>query len=403
MTFAENICPAMNLAGCQPLLAADTHALSPGVKTYDSLLAMVADQSRPQPMPSASVMDIKGGTLANNDTITGQFDLAGSGSSQIMLAWSTGDLDLVLTDPLGNSVTPATADNDANTDYIYFDAGPGLTASYLITNTLSGTWTYTITASNLNQIVGYRLLAIPPTPIAVSGSVPAWVANSTSFVITATVSFSATTPVIGANVTARIRQPDNSIEEIPLLDDGNHQDGLANDGLFGAVYDQTGQGGIYSVLFTAAGHYNGENFERTAVTYFSVAPANATLNGAYSDRGISNNTLGLYDLLEISSQVEVNSPGTFVLSAELYAGSTFISQATTEIRLDAGTHTVFLYFDGDDIRQAQQDGPYTLRNVVLLDESQVTILIEAADNVYTTSPYSYLQFGTPAKLYLPSI
>ncbi|MFY9966291.1 MAG: choice-of-anchor X domain-containing protein, partial [Nitrososphaeraceae archaeon] len=380
-----------------------TNTLSPGARGYESVLAMVAEQSQPQPMPLAPVMDIQGGALANNDVITGQFDLAGSGSSQIMLAWTTGDVDLTLMDPVGNAITPQIVANDPNSDYIYFDAGLGLSASYHFTNTLSGTWTYTIRANDLNQTVGYRLLAIPPTPIAVSGSVPAWVPYSSSVVMTATVSFSATTPVIGGTVTARIRQPDNTIEEISLLDDGNHHDGLAHDGLFGAVYEQTSQGGIYSVLFRAAGNYNGEAFERTAATYFSVAPPDANLNGVYSDRGISNNSSGLYDLLELSAQLEVNTPGTYRLSAELYAGSTLISQAKTEVKLDTGTQTIFLYFDGDDIRQAHQDGPYTVRNVVLLDESQVTILIEAADNVHTTSPYSYLQFGTPAALYLPSL
>ncbi|MAT42184.1 MAG: hypothetical protein CL609_07570 [Anaerolineaceae bacterium] len=402
-TFEESICPYMNLAGCQFFLSNNANGLAQNAEDHNSVLEMLTEQSQPQPMPPASVMDIKSGALSNSDVVTGQFYLAGSGSSQIMLAWSNGGVDLTLIDPIGNSITNETVTNDPNIDYIYFDAGLGLTASYHITNTLSGTWTYTITADSLTEMAGYRLLAIPPTPIAVSSSVPAWIPNGNSVVITATVSYSATTPVIGGSVVARIRQPGNSVEEIPLLDDGNHQDGKANDGVFGSVYDQTSDGGIYSILFTATGNYNGEAFERTAATYFSVAPANANLGGVYSDRGISNNSLGLYEVLEVSSQIEVNAASIYVLSAELYADSIFISHATIEVHLDTGKQTVFLYFDGDDIRQAQQDGPYTLRNVVLLDESQVTVLVEAADNVYTTQAYSYLQFGNLSEIYLPSI
>ena len=40
---------------------------------------------------------------------------------------------------------------------------------------------------------------------------------------------------------------------------------------------------------------------------------------------------------------------------------------------------------------------------MLLDESQVTLLIEADDNVYTTAVYSYQQFGAGNKIYLPVI
>ncbi len=94
---------------------------------------------------------------------------------------------------------------------------------------------------------------------------------------------------------------------------------------------------------------------------------------------------------------------TYTLSAELYANQIFITQVSTRVGLESGTRTVTLRFDGDVIHQKQLDGPYTLRNVLLLDESQILLLIESADNAYTTAAYSYSQFGSGYKIHLPLI
>ncbi len=46
-------------------------------------------------------------------------------------------------------------------------------------------------------------------------------------------------PIVGAVITATVEHPDGSVLPLPLLDDGNHGDGEANDGIYGNTYTRT--------------------------------------------------------------------------------------------------------------------------------------------------------------------
>ncbi len=46
-------------------------------------------------------------------------------------------------------------------------------------------------------------------------------------------------PITGAVITATVEHPDGSLLTLPLLDDGNHGDGNANDGIYGNFYTRT--------------------------------------------------------------------------------------------------------------------------------------------------------------------
>ena len=215
--------------------------------------------------------------------------------------------------------------------------------------------------------------------------------------------FSATTPVPGGSVTTRIQRPNDTVETIPLFDDGNHQDGAENDGVFGTTYYKTKMAGEYGFLFTATGTYNSESYERTGTAVLMIAPANASLTGQYSDHGIDDDGNNLYDWLEVLAEIIVTDPSTYALSADLYAGDTFIAHAAEKLTLEAGNKEIPLRLSSEAISGKQLDGPYEVRSVMLLDESQTTLLIEAHDNVHTTSSYSYRQFGSGYNVHLPII
>ena len=68
----------------------------------------------------------------------------------------------------------------------------------------------------------------------------------------------------------------------------------------------------------------------------------------------------------------------------------------------AGTLTLTLQFDSADIFASQRNGPYTLTNVLLTDESGATLVTQQAQDVYTTAPYLYTDFA-PNRIYLPLI
>jgi Mg-chelatase subunit ChlD len=68
------------------------------------------------------------------------------------------------------------------------------------------------------------------------------------------VSLTDTGPIAGAGVAATVDTPSGPPLGLFFYDDGRHDDGAADDGLYGATFYQTGQRGSYSVLIGAAGH-----------------------------------------------------------------------------------------------------------------------------------------------------
>lgn len=74
----------------------------------------------------------------------------------------------------------------------------------------------------------------------------------------------------GGFLQASIENPDGVINTLTLHDDGLHQDGQANDGVYASSYADTISQGAYKITVTASGSLSGKNFEREAFTSFWV-------------------------------------------------------------------------------------------------------------------------------------
>jgi hypothetical protein len=77
-------------------------------------------------------------------------------------------------------------------------------------------------------------------------------------------------PVLNAKITARI----NNAAELRFFDDGQHADGAANDGIYGATTEKLG-GGDYSI--EAKAETNGQT--RFAASAFTIGAAAAIKTG----------------------------------------------------------------------------------------------------------------------------
>ncbi len=107
---------------------------------------------------------------------------------------------------------------------------------------------------------------------------------------------------------------------------------------------------------------------------------------------------GLFDLLRIETTVDVAEEGQYLAAGRLFdAGGEWISDATTEVTLGAGQHTVALDFSGLDIALHREPGPYELRYTYLYDSTGS--LADSLPAPYVTSAYDYTQFqGLPVAL-----
>lgn len=67
------------------------------------------------------------------------------------------------------------------------------------------------------------------------------------------VSLTDTGPVTGATVAVTVEDPDGTLRNLNLYDDGAHGDGEANDGIYANTYYQTGEHGSYTVFIDVSG------------------------------------------------------------------------------------------------------------------------------------------------------
>ncbi|MDW7772330.1 MAG: GEVED domain-containing protein [Desulfobulbaceae bacterium] len=119
-------------------------------------------------------------------------------------------------------------------------------------------------------------------------------------------------------------------------------------------------------------------------------PVEASLTGYFNDMGIDEDSDSLYDFLRVQAELDVTVGVIFKVYARLMDQS---SNEITWIRKDfilyPGTHLLSLDFDGQEIRDAGVDGPYTVSIVINDDEGMD---VDNTFDAYTTAAYGFADF-----------
>jgi Mg-chelatase subunit ChlD len=197
-----------------------------------------------------------------------------------------GRVELSLKDPHGNPVTESppkvTRQQDRTHD------------QYRIQTPEGGTWEVTLTYSGKLMEAEYLaflaapsrtsmgfLLGLPPTDRIAGAKMPmlAYLADHK--------------PVAGGVISATIQRPDTEWEVIQLLDDGKHEDGEEDDGVYANTYVLP-DSGLHQVKVWGVGENNsGERFVRRLTRSFHVRP-----RAAYIYRDDLTTAMSYEDLLE---------------------------------------------------------------------------------------------------------
>ena len=127
------------------------------------------------------------------------------------------------------------------------------------------------------------------------------------------------------------------------------------------------------------------------------------LPDTYSDSSVDLDGDGLYDLLVIEVQVEIDEPGRYALEGWLKKETYhLVSWARSDtISLTVGTHPISLAFSGPAINAHHADGPFTLADLRLLKGDGYQV-VDAVDIAYTTAAYTHSQFEGLPYLVLPA-
>jgi hypothetical protein len=136
-------------------------------------------------------------------------------------------------------------------------------------------------------------------------------------------------------------------------------------------------------------------FERAASTQFQISPETAALNGTYSDAPDPRpSNPERYQTLLVMVGIESKINGKLQLSGDLIdKNGNFVAHSLITADIVSGTNTLTLPFEGDVIYKSQLNGPYTL-NVILMDSSDIPLMLAEVNNVYTTAAYDWQDFAS---------
>jgi hypothetical protein len=131
-----------------------------------------------------------------------------------------------------------------------------------------------------------------------------------------------------------------------------------------------------------------------------VKKIGAVFNGHYADYGTDVDGDKLYEFLTLEVGVDVQTLGEYSLMGSLYDldGSEVVWSVDHRV-LSPGNHTMYLDFDGKTIESYGVNGPYHIKDIVLLSGSSDTnfTLCDVVPGSYTTTAYNYSDFVDPVR------
>jgi uncharacterized repeat protein (TIGR02543 family) len=314
-----------------------------------------------------------------------------SGFSQFNLTWITGTVGFTLRNPLGTVIDPAyVAAHPAQVTYTENVTDPNfpLFATYSFTTTVPGTYTLTITASDVGASgADYAASALVDSPraLAVTTDSTLYAVGSTA-TITATVQ-NAGTGLTGATVQAQLYRTGVVTDTVTLTDQGG--------GNYRGTYTIPNVAGYLGLSVVAQGNDAGTDYARQVDTLLAISSPTVQLTGQYADNAVDSDSNGKLDTLYLAIGVNSTQAGNYLLSGDLVgAGNVVVAHGVISTTLTTGTITVTLPFNGDDIRRSGLNGPYTLTNLTVTDQQNDGVpAVWRAANVYTTSAYNASDFA----------
>ncbi|MCK0114005.1 cell wall-binding repeat-containing protein [Ornithinimicrobium sp. F0845] len=309
-------------------------------------------------------------------------------ATYISVVYTSGTpLTVELVSPSGDRITPSTPG-------VEFEDGEmegARLAVYLLPNPEVGTWTVEVDGGAASTAY-----AVHAWPVASSVSLTVElpepsVASGDTVPVHATLTDGAT-PLTDAEVSAKVLAPDETTAEVALVDDGTGADETAGDGVYSGVVT-TGAVGMYRVGIVASGTTSdGTEFSREAFGMATASSGAATI-ADITDSGVDLNGNGMYDVLQVSLDLDVEAAGTYRVFGELTDSEGNAQTASTVVTLPAGASAVEIAFDGATIYDAGVDGPYTLSTLRIAEESDLALMpVTEVTDVHTTAGYGYDEF-----------
>ncbi|RJS73907.1 PKD domain-containing protein, partial [Methanophagales archaeon] len=305
-----------------------------------------------------------------------------------LLSWqsNSSNLNLTLYKPYGSVAEDVNITHEKNTTLAY--------EYYTVPSPEPGNWTLNITAIDVpEEGENYSVMVYLISNLTLFLSTENYWCNLNEPMTVAANLTNESAPFTGANVTAEIYKPDDSVFNITLFDDGTHGDAQANDGIYSNTFIPSMEGTYYIIAY-ASGTILSHYFTREAVTEIAVREQTVKFTDNYSDYGTDTDGDGLYTFLTVEAEANVTTAGNYTVDALLHdENGTEVVSISNYTFLDAGIQTLELNFDGISIYNHKANGTYNL-SLELYDEYGTPI--DYRYDAYTTSAYNYTDFQRPS-------
>ncbi|HMU70692.1 MAG TPA: hypothetical protein PKC38_11795, partial [Chitinophagales bacterium] len=334
------------------------------------------NQSEQAPPTTSIFTEKKSGHLSANQSTSIPVIIDGNATGLFYLTWNGETPSFTLTRPDTQMIDPAYAgSHPAEVTYQMssstMDVPPFI--AYKFMTLQPGVWQLNITASGAIDYQGFAILESARILDVQTDANNYTIGDNLTIVANL---ISNGTGLSGANISAKLTHSDNTVNIVPLLDQGN--------GVYQGTYSIPNAPGYLNIEVTANGDENGTSFSRQKNLIIAIAPRDIQLNNNYSDEPFDNNSDGFYDYLNFQAQVNLSASGEYAVAADLFAGNEFITHSGDFFSLPSGLQTVTLSFDGRDIRKAHLNGPYTIKNLYFVPVS-VGITAESAESPWITT------------------
>lgn len=165
--------------------------------------------------------------------------------------------------------------------------------------------------------------------------------------------------------------PDGSVQHIPMLDDGQHADGAANDGVFGGVFTATQTGDYTAQVLVRGETPAGRAFMRSSAHTFPIITPSLALNDAVAQAQVTTDNnrwqinlsatpLGPLNRVNLFAEVWGSQPDGQMAPIAWIGGIVQPTPMATGVQLS-------LSLDGRWLARAQAAAPFELRQVRVQD------------------------------------
>jgi hypothetical protein len=271
-----------------------------------------------------------------------------------------------------NSTTPA---SNTNVQYSVMNGSSNLMLiTYTISNPATGNWQAVLDGSSMSETQASCLMRVfgDSTVSLLPQTIPPCNQGQDVVVSCALADLSTNPgmPVLNASITAAIQFADGSTNGLTLYDDGWHNDGAPNDGLYAAVLTNVQEVGTYSIAYRATGtNSHGQALQRVATGGFSVSSGDASLWGDPVYQNLDTNGDGIADFLEVQCWVNPTVAGNYILAGDLVdaSGTNRFSQSAAFAADGSGPTMATLIFNLAEMRAAGGQGTYDIENLQLFE------------------------------------